>query len=194
MSLERYILFRLLSSLIQQDCFNMTPFHSIQRHTLCVSEDGEAWSFGLGHFGVLGRSYTPYEYHSAQALSNMGVDVEEQVAQEEPQQLAHIEQLSDEMRNHLDLLANLTLDDSSDQCYPKVIDALQGVRIINASAGHRHSMFLDSYGGVYTCGSGFGPTEKQEIPMKVMEFGKSINFIFHEGFYCECFDVTNDNT
>jgi alpha-tubulin suppressor-like RCC1 family protein len=29
------------------------------RHTLAVTEDGEVFSFGLGHFGVLGRSYTP---------------------------------------------------------------------------------------------------------------------------------------
>lgn len=29
------------------------------RHTLVVTEDGEVFSFGLGHFGVLGRSYTP---------------------------------------------------------------------------------------------------------------------------------------
>ena len=121
---------------------------------------------------MLGRSYTRFQYHSTQALSNLGVDVEEEVVQEEPQQLSHIQQIDDEMRNHLDLLANLTLDDNSDQCYPKIIDALQGVCIINASAGHRHSMFLDSFGGVYTCGSGYGPREKQEIPMKVMEFGK----------------------
>ena len=29
------------------------------RHTLAVTEEGEVWSFGLGHFGVLGRSFTP---------------------------------------------------------------------------------------------------------------------------------------
>merc|ERR1711862_283860 len=34
------------------------------RHTLCVTDDGEVFSFGLGHFGVLGRSYTPFEYDS----------------------------------------------------------------------------------------------------------------------------------
>jgi alpha-tubulin suppressor-like RCC1 family protein len=31
------------------------------RHTLCVTEGGEVFSFGLGHFGCLGRSYTPFE-------------------------------------------------------------------------------------------------------------------------------------
>ncbi len=103
------------------------------RHTLCVTEDGEVFSFGLGHFGVLGRSFTPYEYHSAQALSNMGIEENEQ-----HQQLGHIEQLDNDMRTHLDLLANLTLDDNSDQCFPKVIDSLQGVCIVGASAGHRH--------------------------------------------------------
>lgn len=142
------------------------------RHTLCVTEDGEVFSFGLGHFGVLGRTYTPYEYFAPQALSNMGIEVDQEQQQVAQQPLGHIEQIDDEMRSHLDLLANLTLDDNSDQCFPKVIDSLQGVNIVSACAGHRHSMFLDSYGGVYTCGSGHGPEEKQEIPMKVMKFGK----------------------
>ena len=46
--------------------------------------------------------------------------------------------LNDEMRRHLDLLGNLTLDDNSDQCIPKLIDSLKGIRIIGACAGHRH--------------------------------------------------------
>lgn len=147
------------------------------RHTLCITEEGEVFSFGLGHFGVLGRSFTPYEYHSPQTLANMGVDEEPDQQQQQQQQrrqqaqLENIEQIDDAMRNHLDLLANLTLDDNSDQCYPKVIDSLQGVKVISACAGHRHSLFLDSHGGVYQCGSGHGPRDKQEIPMKVMEFG-----------------------
>jgi alpha-tubulin suppressor-like RCC1 family protein len=135
------------------------------RHTLCVTEEGEVFSFGLGHFGVLGRSFTPYEYHSAQALASMGIEDEG-----EEQGLGHIDQLDNNMRTHLELLANLTLDDNSDQCIPKIIDSLQGVHIVNASAGHRHSLFLDSFGGAYACGSGFGPADKQEIPMKIMEF------------------------
>lgn len=87
--------------------------------------------------------------------------------------------LDDQMRNQLDLLTNLTLDDSSDQCIPKVIDSLQGIRIVGASAGHRHSIFLDAQGNVYTCGDGsggalgHGNTQKQEIPMKIIYFGKS---------------------
>jgi len=137
------------------------------RHTLCVTEDGDVFSFGLGHFGVLGRSFTPYEYHSPQALSNMGAEVENEAA---PHQLPRIEGITDVMRNHIDLLANLTLDDNSDQCIPKLIDALQGITIVGVSAGHRHSMFLDAQGGVYTCGSGHGPSEKQDVPMRVMNF------------------------
>jgi len=31
------------------------------RHTLCVTEEGEVFSFGLGHYGCLGRSYTPFQ-------------------------------------------------------------------------------------------------------------------------------------
>lgn len=149
------------------------------RHTLFVTEEGEVFSCGLGHFGVLGRSYTNYEYFAPQTLSNMGVEIDNeqpqpQQQQQQPQQLGHIEQIDDTMRNHLDLLANLTLDDNSDQCYPKVIDSLQGVCIVSACAGHRHSLFLDSHGGIYSCGSGYGPREKQEIPMKAMKFGKFI--------------------
>jgi len=87
-----------------------------------------------------------------------------------------MEGLTDEMRANLDRLANLTLDDNSDQCIPKRIDSLEGIRIVGASAGHRHSMLLDSNGGVYTCGVGSGGAlghgnrTKQDYPMKIMEF------------------------
>jgi len=33
-----------------------------------------------------------------------------------------------------------TLDDPSDQCYPKVIDSLKGFRAVGVSAGHRHRL------------------------------------------------------
>jgi hypothetical protein len=85
----------------------------------------------------------------------------------------------EELRAHLDLLANLTLDDPSDQCIPKVIDSLKGIPIVGASAGHRHSILLDKLGGVYTCGSGVtgalghGDALSHMYPMKVMEFGTS---------------------
>lgn len=145
------------------------------RHTLAITEDGEVFSFGLGHFGVLGRSYTPYEYFNNAAVVGLGVDIDID-EQRDTGPLNHIRQLNDDMRHHLDLLANLTLDDSSDQCIPKRIDALQGIRIIGASAGHRHSLFLDSHGGVYSCGDGsggalgHGDLEKQEFPMKILFF------------------------
>jgi alpha-tubulin suppressor-like RCC1 family protein len=145
------------------------------RHTLAITEDGDVYSFGLGHFGVLGRSYTPYEYFNNAAVSGLGVDIDID-AQNDAGPLNHIHQINDDMRHHLDLLANLTLDDSSDQCIPKVIEALQGIKIIGASAGHRHSLFLDAYGGVYSCGDGSGGAlghgnlEKQDIPMKIMYF------------------------
>ena len=32
------------------------------RHTIAVTEDGEVYSWGLGRYGVLGRSYTPFDY------------------------------------------------------------------------------------------------------------------------------------
>jgi alpha-tubulin suppressor-like RCC1 family protein len=57
-----------------------------------------------------------------------------------------------------------------------VIDSLQGVKIVGASAGHRHSIVLDDMGGLYTFGAGtsgalgHGDTLSQSYPMKVMEF------------------------
>ena len=38
------------------------------RHSLCVTEDGQVFSFGLGHFGVLGRLFTPFEYDADRAI------------------------------------------------------------------------------------------------------------------------------
>jgi|AntRauTorckE5430_2_1112549.scaffolds.fasta_scaffold09119_2 E3 ubiquitin-protein ligase HERC2 len=149
------------------------------RHTLAVTEDGEVFSFGLGHFGVLGRSYTPYEYCNNSVLAGLGVD-DDDAQVEVVQRSAVLMDMDEDMRRRLDLLANLTLDDGSDQCIPKVIDALQGIRIIGVDAGHRHSIFLDAQGDVYTCGDGSGGAlghgnlEKQDFPMKVMYFGESI--------------------
>ena len=47
------------------------------RHTLAVTEDGEVFSFGLGHFGVLGRAYTPFEYDADRALAGLGEEFPE---------------------------------------------------------------------------------------------------------------------
>jgi hypothetical protein len=166
------------------------------RHTLVVTEDAEVWSMGFGHFGVLGRSFTPYEYDAGSALDNMGGggDLEQDEGfvplPAAPQPAAAARPIEDdpvlreerereELRAHLDLLANLTLDDPSDQCIPKVIDSLKGIPIVGASAGHRHSILLDKLGGVYTCGSGVtgalghGDALSHMYPMKVMEFGTS---------------------
>jgi len=167
------------------------------RHTLCVSEDGEVFSCGLGHFGVLGRTFTPFEYDTDAAIVEMGEGGEEMlpppmamapamnetaiVPPSEESNSGGAEeggrgQIDAGLAAHLDLIANITLDDSSDQCIFKVIDALEGVVIIGASAGHRHSMVLDNKGGLYTFGSGaagalgHGDTLRQEFPMKVMEF------------------------
>ena len=131
------------------------------RHTLVVTEEGDVFSFGLGHFGVLGRSYTPFEYDADAAIVAMGPDMaippppagvenapnnneNNVVAEERPPREAP-NGISEEMMQHLDLLANLTLDDGSDQCIPKVLDSLQGIKIICASAGHRHRyvIFMD---------------------------------------------------
>jgi Regulator of chromosome condensation (RCC1) repeat len=153
------------------------------RHTLIVTEEGEVWSMGFGRYGVLGRSFTPYEHEPA-AINLAGGDLENDHAFEGNQPEAVIsEEASREQREqfslqeHLDLL-NKTLDDGSDQCIPKVIDSLKGIKIIGASAGHRHSILLDNHGGVYTFGSGVtgalghGDNIPQMYPMKVMEFGK----------------------
>lgn len=164
------------------------------RHTLCITEEGEVFSFGLGHFGVLGRSFTPFQYDADAAIVAMGPDlgaplpdiaaeaneINDNAEPVHPYDIPIEEQapaaISAEMREHLDLLANLTLDDNSDQCIPKVIEALQGIKIIAACAGHRHSIVLDEDGSVFTFGSGLcgalghGSIEKEDLPRRVMEF------------------------
>jgi len=113
------------------------------RHTIAIAEDGKVWTWGLGHYGALGRSYTPFEYGTTDdavapvPLPYAGVGKEGQTVQD-----------------HIDLLARLTLEDGSDQCIPVPVRALGDVRIASAAAGHRHSIFLDTDGAVYTCGWG----------------------------------------
>ncbi|KAL3780295.1 hypothetical protein HJC23_001336 [Cyclotella cryptica] len=161
------------------------------RHTLVVTEEGEVYSWGLGRFGVLGRSYTDFTYNND--IGMVVPDGEEgQVqgiaARAPPMPPAQIDAVVaaanednvaiDDLLISLDAL-NLTLDDPSDQCYPKVIDSLQGFRAVGVCAGHRHSMVLDELGGLYTFGSGasgalgHGDLVGQEFPVKIMEFEKN---------------------
>jgi Regulator of chromosome condensation (RCC1) repeat len=178
------------------------------RHTVMVTDEGLCYSCGLGHFGVLGRAYTPFEYDAdaavvafpqrlplpnheddAAAMSDVTTTVTPQriaarvasiAGVGEADAAALVDEAHEQARNHdhegddsvsleertrkereaeellahLDMIANLTLDDSSNQCIPLVIESLQGVNIVAASAGHRHSLFLDAQGRVYSCGSG----------------------------------------
>jgi alpha-tubulin suppressor-like RCC1 family protein len=101
------------------------------RHTLVVTEDGDVFSFGLGHFGVLGRAYTPFDY-------DLGAAAVDPTIQLPIHDNTTEFQLTADQMSHLDLLANCTLDDSSDQCIPVAIDSLSGIKIVGASAGHRH--------------------------------------------------------
>lgn len=74
------------------------------------------------------------------------------------------------------MVANLSLVDSSDQCIPKRIDSLVGVRIVGSSAGHRHTLLLDEHGGMYSCGAGItgclghGDNDSHMFPMKIKAF------------------------
>lgn len=159
------------------------------RHTLVVTEEGEVYSWGLGRFGVLGRSYEDFTYNNDIGMVNPdGDDGQVQgiaARAPPPMNAAQMDALAGaanednvavaELMASLDAL-NLTLDDPSDQCYPKVIDSLQGFRAVGVCAGHRHSMVLDEHGGLFTFGSGasgalgHGDTVGQEFPVKVIEF------------------------
>ncbi len=45
------------------------------RHTIAVTEDGEVFTWGLGHYGVLGRSYTPFDHEPE--LAALGLEEED---------------------------------------------------------------------------------------------------------------------
>eukprot|EP00980_Cylindrotheca_fusiformis_P014501 scaffold3875_cov123-Cylindrotheca_fusiformis.AAC.21 len=173
------------------------------RHTIAVTEDGEVFSWGLGHYGVLGRSYTPFDHEPEEALLALGAEEAEvaaaaveatdqagtpAAANDRPQQNTAWD--FDTLMEHLDMIANLSclsngassfgtpyrLEDSSDQCIPKLIDSLEGIKIHGASAGHRHTLLLDEQGGMYSCGSGItgclglGDTSSQMYPMRIKYF------------------------
>jgi alpha-tubulin suppressor-like RCC1 family protein len=163
------------------------------RHTIAISEDGECYTWGLGHFGVLGRSFTPFEYDADTAVhafataagaTNGNVHVEHAMERltingtgnelPRPPIVPPVRDTAAELAAHLDLIANLTLDDSSDQCIPKLVDSLQGIQLIGASAGHRHSLFLDTNGFLYSCGAGssgclgHGNTEACKYPCRII--------------------------
>lgn len=171
---------------LDDECVAMVSCGS--RHTIAVTEEGEAFTFGLGHFGVLGRSFTPFEHAAEAAVAAFaGEDAVAPLPGAEgvlvaPAAAAAAEaapperNFEEELRQHLDLIANLSLDDSSDQCIPKRIDSLEGVKIVQGSAGHRHSLLLDEHGGLYSCGAGtggclgHGDTLSQMYPVRITSF------------------------
>jgi alpha-tubulin suppressor-like RCC1 family protein len=152
------------------------------RHTLAVTEDGEVYSWGLGHFGVLGRSYTPFEYDAQAAVGQIITNDDDDendinhVIVIAPTEQQRQQQEQAEVAAQIDLIANLSLEDSSDQCIPKVIDSLKGIYIVGASAGHRHSIVLDNNGSLYTFGAGYGgclghgDTQTQMYPCRIQSF------------------------
>lgn len=172
------------------------------RHTLAVTEDGECYSWGLGFYGVLGRSFTPYDHEPEAALAGMGDDDELEVNGPANPPLAALQAARDgggngngdpvaagggdgqignpynfdDLMAHLDMIANLSLVDSSDQCIPKQIDSLGGIKIVGASAGHRHTLLLDDRGALYSCGAGttgclgHGDRTSQMVPVRINAF------------------------
>jgi len=118
------------------------------RHTLVVTEDFEVWSWGLGHYGALGRSFSPFEYDADAAVVALGgeeaavpIQLELQVVGQNTQDNNNNNDdgiMGEELRAHLDLISNLSLDDSSNQCFPMPVDSLKTTRAVGVSAGHRH--------------------------------------------------------
>ena len=155
------------------------------RHTIAVTEDGEAFTWGLGHFGALGRSFTPFDYDADTAVvAFAGADevIPPAGFQDAVRPPINVE-LQETPRNrdaelaaHLDLIANLSLDDSSNQCIPKKVDSLDGIKIVGSSAGHRHSLLLSADGALYSFGTGkngclgHGDTQSQMFPMRIASF------------------------
>lgn len=124
------------------------------RHTLAVTEEGDVFSWGLGHFGAIGRSFTPFEYDDDAVIVALGgeeFDGEDgTAAMVAPRAQAPVERDDDDwnmpnaarpdfdLAAHLELINNLSLEDSSNQCFPVVIESLQSVKCVGVSAGHRH--------------------------------------------------------
>ena len=114
-------------------------------------------SWGLGHFGVLGRSFTPFDYDADTAVTAFagggGANNNALPAMNAPIPVPALGvgvalapgagggniDAAAELAQHLEFIANISLEDSSDQCIPKIIDSLQGIKIVGSSAGHRHS-------------------------------------------------------
>mmetsp|Transcript_68764 Transcript_68764/g.76940 ORF Transcript_68764/g.76940 Transcript_68764/m.76940 type:complete len:684 (-) Transcript_68764:7-2058(-) len=183
---------------LEDECLSNISLGS--RHSLAVTEDGEVFSFGLGHFGVLGRSFTPYDHEPAAALVGMDADldlplnfvplqqhnehtgingaIDPRNESNEDTNGGQDDNNVDNLLAHLDLLS-IALEDSSDQCIPQLIDSLEGVKIVGASAGHRHSILLDDIGCLYSCGSGVtgclghGDNQSHMIPMKIKALSDS---------------------
>jgi alpha-tubulin suppressor-like RCC1 family protein len=111
-------------------------------------------------------------------LEIFGLDGEQQQQEQPPVRLnANGNEDRDfDIAAHLEFITNIKLKDSSDQCIPKVIYSLEGIKIIGASAGHRHSLLLDNHGYLYSFGAGItgclghGDHQSHMVPMRIKDF------------------------
>lgn len=163
------------------------------RHSLVVTEDGEVFSFGLGRFGVLGRLYSPYDHEptgTRGGIDDNNLDpalnfAAHQSLEDESNNFVNDQietngnERQDAFERLFNLMSNTELEDSSNQCVPTRIDALEGIKVVACSAGHRHSLFLDDEGNLYSCGDGtegclgHGDYQFQMIPTMIKALSDS---------------------
>jgi len=137
-------------------------------YSLAVTADGDVYSFGSGAFGQLGHDNTAQQDTPKLIDALDGLNIV-QVAAGDFHSLAVTDD-GDVYSFGLSSDGQLGHGNTTQQNTPKLIDALDGLNIVQVAAGGFHSLAVDADGDVYSFGSGFsgqlghGDTARQETP------------------------------
>eukprot|EP00958_Prasinococcus_capsulatus_P002289 scaffold206_cov400-Prasinococcus_capsulatus_cf.AAC.7 len=141
-------------------------------HTLCVTSEGQVWSFGCNGKGQLGQddrfgkreTRTPMPVRGmgdarvvkvAASLSSVAAGADHSLALTEDGAVYSWGSSADGRLGHGEQRSFFKALFASDvQPIPRRIRPLQGVRVVDIAAGHLHSAVVDDQGLVYTFGSG----------------------------------------
>jgi alpha-tubulin suppressor-like RCC1 family protein len=136
-------------------------------HTLACSDEGVAYSFGTGKRGRLGHGDTAGQHSPRVIEALQGVHISA-VAAGYAQSMALSEAGALYSFGDGDV-GQLGHGDGDDQLAPRLVAALQGVRVSAVAAGSYHSLALSAAGEVHSFGAGaaglgHGDTARQLTP------------------------------
>ncbi|CAL8465368.1 g4904 [Coccomyxa elongata] len=122
-------------------------------HSILISRRGELFTWGLASSGELGHSETPIDLNVPRQVASLNRTRIVSVSAGGNHTLA-ISEAGELWACGRGRHGQLGLGTFEDQTLLRKVTSLQGIRVVSAAAGERHSVALGSHGCMYTWGCG----------------------------------------